>query len=152
MTQMARLVVVGVCWAATMRVAAGCATASAPDRTGIDLSSGRVSFASDILSVVLDENVTTGYEWTYEVEGDAVQPTNDEPLSAEDLGEKGEEPLVGAPAAHLFEFAPKGSGEATITLRYERSWEDAKPAKTVVIRTTVEDGAFATVEAEEQEA
>lgn len=146
---MARLVVVGLCLAATVLLAAGCATGSSGERTGIDLPSGRVSFAPDILSVVLDENVTTGYAWTCEVDGSAVKAAGDEPLSAEDLGKQEAANLAGSPAAHLFEFAPSGSGEAVITLRYERSWEDVAPEKTVVVRAAVENGAFATVQAEE---
>ena len=137
------------CLAMAALLLAGCAAGSQDERAGVDLPSGRLSYAPDVLSVVLDENATTGYAWTCAVEGSAVEPSLDEPLSAEDMGEA--DALAGAPAAHLFEFVPVGSGEAVVTLRYERSWETVEPAKTVVIRVTVEDGAISQVEAEERQ-
>lgn len=145
-----KLALIGVCLAAMALLAVGCAGPAPAERTGIDLPSGRLTYAPDILSIVLEENATTGYTWACEVEGSAAKPSADEPLSAEDLGKQDGESLAGAPAAHLFEFAPEGTGEATITLSYARSWEDVAPEKTVIVKATVEDGAFKNVEAEER--
>lgn len=145
-----KLALIGACLAAMALLALGCAGPSPSERTGIDLPSGRLTYEPNVLSVVLDENTTTGYAWTCEVDGSAVKPSLDEPLSAEDLGKQDGESLAGAPAAHLFEFAPEGTGEATITLSYARSWEDVAPEKTVIVKATVEDGTFKNVEAEER--
>ena len=42
-----------------------------------------------------------------------------------------------------FTYQAEGSGEATITLKYARSWEASDADKTVVVKTEVKDGAFA---------
>ena len=44
---------------------------------------------------------------------------------------------------HTFTYQAEGSGEATITLKYARSWEASDADKTVVVKTEVKDGAFA---------
>ena len=50
---------------------------------------------------------------------------------------------AGADGVHTFTYQAEGSGEATITLKYARSWEASDADKTVVVKTEVKDGAFA---------
>lgn len=150
MRKIARLALVASLALAAL-LAVGCVSGFEGGSSDIDLPSGRLSYTSTALSIVLDENATTGYAWTCEADGAAVESAGDESLSAKDLGKREEENLTGAPGAHLFEFSLTGSGETAIVLRYERSWGTADPAKIVVIHVTVEDGVVAQVEAEERQ-
>ena len=49
---------------------------------------------------------------------------------------------AGAGGVHTFTYQAEGSGEATVTLTYARSWEASDSDKTVVVKTEVKDGAF----------
>ena len=87
-------------------------------------------------------NPTTGYEWTFQIDGSAVQPDGDEFVPASD----GAQPKTGEGGVHTFNFKADGSGEATLTFTYARSWEASDSDKTVVLHATVENGAFTQVE------
>ena len=92
-----------------------------------------VSFAvPDTLSVTLDANPTTGYEWS----GNAtisspavtqasygyIAPTTD---------------VVGAPGKSVWVFDAEQTGNATISLSYARPWESVPPTWTLTINVTV---------------
>ena len=92
--------------------------------------------------VKLDANPTTGYEWTFQIDGSAVQPDGDEFVPASD----GAQPKTGEGGVHTFNFKADGSGEVTLTFTYARSWEASDSDKSVVLHATVENGAFTQVE------
>ena len=92
-----------------------------------------VSFAvPDTLSVTLDANPTTGFEWS----GNAtisspavtqasygyIAPTAD---------------VVGAPGKSVWVFDAEQTGNATISLSYARPWESVPPTWTLTINVTV---------------
>ena len=87
--------------------------------------------------VVLDANATTGYEWKNSIEGAAVKAAGDEYEA--DTTSDGK---AGAGGVHTFTYQAEGSGEATVTLTYARSWEASDSDKTVVVKTEVKDGVF----------
>ena len=92
----------------------------------------------DTMTVALDANATTGYEWASSIEGEAVKAVGDEYKA-----ETSSDGKAGAGGVHTFTYQAEGSGEATITLKYARSWEASDADKTVVVKTEVKDGAFA---------
>jgi predicted secreted protein len=73
-----------------------------------------------IILIALESNPTTGYGWeaTYdETRLELVEQTYE-------LGEYAKEGIFGAGGTELFRFKALKSGSATITMEYERSWEN----------------------------
>lgn len=81
---------------------------------------GKVEFA-------LRGNITTGYEWTVAIDGDAVALTRDEYVS--DPADPG---VAGVGGTHYFAFAAAKPGTATLTFTYARPWETNGPIETRV--------------------
>ncbi len=90
--------------AAFVAFAVGCSAAPGSE---VQIAEGSAEFSQSNLVVKLDANPTTGYEWTFQIDG---------------------------------------SGEATLTFTYARSWEASDSDKSVVLHATVENGAFTQVE------
>lgn len=135
-----KLALVGACMAAFVALAVGCM--SAPQETSVGIAGGSAQFSQGTLEVKLDANPTTGYEWTYQIEGAGVQPDGDEfvPASAGDQAQTGEG------GVHTFNFKADGSGESTITFTYTRSWESSHDDKTIVLHATSDRDIFTQVE------
>ncbi len=74
-------------------------------------------------AIVLEENASTGYQWTY-----TVTPTG---LAAE-IGKERfgavAQPMVGAPVDTVWKFRADAEGEAVITFLYYRPWEKPETA------------------------
>lgn len=141
-----KLVIAGACMAAFIAFAVGCSAAPGSE---VQIAEGSAEFSQGDLVVKLDANPTTGYEWTFQIDGSAVQPDGsavqpdgDEFVPASD----GAQPKTGEGGVHTFNFKADGSGEATLTFTYARSWEASDSDKTVVLHATVENGAFTQVE------
>lgn len=139
MKNLMKLALIGTCMAALVAFAAGCTPAPGSET---ELSDGSAQFSQGDLVVKLDANPTTGYEWTFQIDGDAVQPDGDEFIPASD----GSQPKTGEGGVHEFRFKAEGSGEASIAFTYARSWETTDDDKTVVLGVTVESGQFTKVE------
>lgn len=134
-----KLALVGACMAAFVALAVGCTTAQG---SSVEITQGSALFSQGSLEVKLDANPTTGYEWTYQIEGTGVQPDGDEFVPASD----GAQPKTGEGGVHTFNFKADGTGEATITFSYARSWEASDDDKTVMLHVTADNGAFTKVE------
>ena len=124
-----KVVLVGVCMVALAAAVAGCTAPAADSHAGgkeIDVSfeGGMLSCTGDTMTVALDAN--------------AVKAVGDEYKA-----ETSSDGKAGADGVHTFTYQAEGSGEATITLKYARSWEASDADKTVVVKTEVKDGAFA---------
>ena len=130
-----KLVIAGACMAAFVAFAVGCSAAPGSE---VQIAEGSAEFSQGDLVVKLDANPTTGYEWTFQIDGSAVQPDGDEFVPASD----GAQPKTGEGGVHTFNF----KGEATLTFTYARSWEASDSDKSVVLHATVENGAFTQVE------
>ena len=102
--------------AAFIAFAVGCSAAPGSE---VQIAEGSAEFSQGDLVVKLDANPTTGYEWTFQIDGSAVQPDGDEFVPASD----GAQPKTGEGGVHTFNFKADGSGEATLTFTYARSWE-----------------------------
>ena len=113
--------------AAFVAFAVGCSAAPGSE---VQIAEGSAEFSQSNLVVKLDANPTTGYEWTFQIDGSAVQPDGDEFVPASD----GAQPKTGEGDVHMFNFKADGSGEASDSY------------KSVVLHATVENGAFTQVE------
>ena len=88
---------------------------------------GSISWDPKSYTVSLEENGTTGYRWVFD---------GDEPVD-DDFTEPNSEGSVGAPGIRKVKFEPKES--YTLTCRYQRSWEQDKPAKELKLKIVVEN-------------
>jgi inhibitor of cysteine peptidase len=86
--------------------------------TTANLNFGSITLQGKTLTVALEANQTTGYEWTGTVEGAGIEATSD---TYEEDAHDGDTTGVGG--THTFVYTGTGAGEATITLNYQRSWE-----------------------------
>ncbi len=111
------------------------------------LDGGSVEVQDDQLRVSLDANPTTGYTWMMRLDGDALELAGDEFLNGQSTD--GSRAVVGSGGTQQFTFQGLAPGEATVTLEYERPWEEADPEKMVVLQVTVgDDGIIADAAAE----
>lgn len=102
------------------------------------------AFEGGELTVLLEENPSTGYEWTVEIDDENVAALErDATIPPENLD------VDGAPGQRRFVFRAGADGEAVIMLYYERDFEDGEPAQTLCCTATVEDGAFVDCQVED---
>lgn len=134
-----KALLLGVCTAVFVACAVGCAVEKG---TAIEITDGKAQFGQSDLEVQLDANPTTGYEWTYTIDGTVVQATGDQYVATNE----GDEAKAGEGGTHTFNFKADGSGEATITFTYARSWEASEDDQTVVLHVATENGNFTQLE------
>lgn len=73
-------------------------------------------------TIVLEGNMTTGYEWAYEIKDESM-------ISIEHTTKYlGEENVVGAGELNFFKLIPLAQGKTEIKFWYSRSWESIPPA------------------------
>ena len=108
----------------TMLLAAGCGTIGNGTVTLDEKDGGRTYSVvpGDAVNIFLTANPTTGYQWHWEIRGDAVRQESEEflPPAASDH-------LVGAPGSIQLNLRAVKPGTATVTARYYRPWETFRP-------------------------
>lgn len=78
-----------------------------------------VDIVKDTFELTIEENPTTGYEWTYDINNkDHVKFINSDYIAPNIT-------VIGAGGHKLFKFEVLEEGVSTITLTHKRSWEDA---------------------------
>ena len=112
--------------AGSAAVAASVSTATAPSPVS-------TAGAEGVVTLALDYNAGTGYEWACTVEPEGVVTQVDK--STENLAEG--ESVTGGGLRDLYTFRAQKPGEAVITFNLVRSWEDADPAETQKFAFTV---------------
>ena len=95
---------------------AGCSCSS--NTGGTNLGDGKATFEGKTLTITLPSNETTGYTWSYSIDGDTIKNTVDK-YEADATAKN----VSGAGGTQTYEFEGTGQGKATITLTYARSWE-----------------------------
>lgn len=81
-------------------------------------------------NVVLEDNPSTGYEWTYKIDSDNVKLVKQ--FVSKDGSGTAENPIVGAPSEVTWTFTAASAGTYTITFTQARSWETGvAPAQTM---------------------
>lgn len=96
---------------------------------------GDVAVREDGLVVSLEGNPTTGFEWTYGIEGSTVEAVSDTYSSKAQA-----QPTTGAGGIYTFEFKAAGTGSSTINFTYARSWEKRESDSWVKIVVTTNNG------------
>ena len=87
-----------------------------------------------VITICLDSNPTTGYDWTAVLNGDCVELTRDE--YKQDPSEPG---MAGVGGYQYYDFTAVRPGTATITFTYARSWETTDADRTITFTVTVDD-------------
>lgn len=72
----------------------------------------------DYFTIILDENLSTGYEWHYDIN----KPDHVKFIESDHEAAKTD--MVGASGKRLFEFQVLNNGVSNIMLSYQRSWEE----------------------------
>ena len=88
--------------------------------------------AGQTFTIKLDENPTTGYAWVSSVSDETIvkeQSSEYKPSAADTQ-------TVGSGGTRSFTYMAQKAGIATITLVYQRSWEET-PTETIVYNVTV---------------
>lgn len=109
-----------------------------PDKLSVDASHTGTTVeiaAGGSLTVTLDSNVTTGFQWQL------VGNTDEAVLTLEDhqyqASEEAQAGVVGAGGQEVWTFKAVGSGESTIDLEYSQPWEDGMNAVGTFVLTVV---------------
>ena len=87
-----------------------------------------------LVSITLDENITTGYSWHYSIENnDLIKLDSENSQGLETNSQNSSKPnIVGAGSKHIWNFIGVKPGTTKISFKYYRSWETEKSAiKTV---------------------
>lgn len=80
------------------------------------------------LTVTLDANATTGYEWNCAIDDESLFVKTSEEYIADDAKDMAG---VGGKYKAVFEATMDGAGMVTLTFGYSRPWENALPARTI---------------------
>lgn len=99
-----------------------------------------VTVTEEKIEFQLDANATTGYQWGYFIDGDAVEMTDEHYEVYEH-----EAGMVGVGGVQFFTFTAVKPGRATVTFNYAQNWKEGD-AKTLVFRITVSEDMSITYE------
>ncbi len=94
----------------------------------VELDKGRV------LVISLESNPSTGFGWHI---ADIDETVLKQVGEIEFIAASGDEGLVGAPGVEVLRVEAVGSGSCTLTLTYNRAWEDVAPEQTYTLTVTV---------------
>ena len=95
------------------------------DGTEIDLAPG------ETLEVRLEENRTTGFKWITKSSAGGLALVGDSFESGE---------AIGQPGTHRWEFRAQRAGSGTISLSYQRPWEENQsPARAFRLKVRVSE-------------
>lgn len=90
------------------------------------------------VTVFLESNPTTGFDWYYEVKGEGIKFESDKFIV-------GDTHLIGAPGTKEMKFVCDGEGEFEIIFSYKRSWENRDASKTVTLKGNADKNGKITV-------
>lgn len=120
---------------AALIITTACSPQTLPAGTEVD---------GKILRISLEENLTTGYSWSYEASDGALL----ELIGDAFITSTTESEIIGKGGMHIFEFQGSKAGETTLTFNYFRSWEGTETSiDTRVYKITVD--AYGTIKSVE---
>ena len=93
-----------------------------------------ISADGNKLEITMTANPSTGYDWTYTIDGDSVEYA-DRVYAAT----PGTENMVGSGGTYTYYFTAVEPGTSEITFIYSRSWDVASVERTITYTVTVND-------------
>lgn len=104
---------------------------------------GEVLVEGSTITVALEGNPTTGYEWTAEINGDNLKAVSD------DYKSSGKSNIAaGAGGVYTFKFEGVGDGTGTLSFKYARSWEQTPQDQWIKIDVVTKNGKISDTVAE----
>jgi inhibitor of cysteine peptidase len=95
-----------------------------------------IKFKKDVLTVTLRENPTTGYVWSYTIQGSGIETLDD--AYKPDANNKN---YTGVGGTHIFRFTGVSEGTSRIEMVESRPWEEGAVSGGLVIEVeTDSDG------------
>jgi inhibitor of cysteine peptidase len=114
---------------------AGCASAAGDVLIGSESAGSTVELKTgQVLVISLPSNPTTGYSWHVAQIDESILKQVGE---VEFVQAAGDEQLVGAGGVEKLSFETVASGTTTLTLTYDRVWEDIPPEQTFTVTILV---------------
>lgn len=119
--------------------------------TVIKVKDGWVAYSGGDMLVLLDSSQATAYQWTAQIEGSSVLKDAEADLPSSTFYDQKESDVVGSAGMHMVEFMAdsQNNGESTITLSLADPSDGSNPTSTIMVRATVQNGAFTTVDVQE---
>ncbi len=102
---------------------------------------GTVFSASNTLTVLLKENASTGYVWSYNLSDETLRILEDVYVNDQKDGVN----IVGAPGVHRFIFDANKQGDHTLSFNYGRSFEENSAYYTVDVLYSVDQNQIITL-------
>lgn len=121
------------------------------DGTVLKVSNGWVAYSQGDMLALLDSDANVEYQWMAEVDGNTVLKDTDADIPSSDYNDQNANDVVGSAGMHVFGFLAddQNNGESTITMKLANT-SDANDVKTtIVVKATVENGAFTNVSVQE---
>jgi inhibitor of cysteine peptidase len=116
-------------------VLAACSPASNEVEIGADANGTQIELkAGQVLVISLASNPSTGYGWHIAEVDESVLVQVGE---TEFIQKQTDEQVVGAGGTETLRFEAVGSGTTTLTLTYDRAWEDQPPEETFTVTVVV---------------
>ena len=91
--------------------------------------------SGDVMTLTLESNPTTGYNWQVLEIDNAVLIQDGDP---EYKGASGSDGVVGAGGMETFRFKATGTGKTSLELGYMRPWEDVPPIEIFSVQVVVQ--------------
>ena len=120
---------------AGMLLLAACSPATSEVNIGADANATQLELkVGQMLVISLESNPSTGYGWhVAEVDESILKQVGE----VEFIQEPTDEQIVGAGGTEVLRFEAAGAGTTTLTLTYNRAWEDVNPEETFTVTVVI---------------
>ena len=95
--------------------------------------------------LVMESNPSTGFDWNWEIDNDAVVSVSTEYVSDQYYDVPDMMPPVGGGGRTRFQLTGLTPGETTITFAYKRIWREDTPIREVICRVSVDEDLNVTI-------
>lgn len=119
--------------------------------TVLKVPNGWAAYSQGDMLVLLDSDQDVQYQWTAEVDGSTVLKDTDADLPSSNYNDQNANDVVGSAGMHAFGFLAddQNNGDSTITMKLANTTNADDVKTTIVVKATVQDGAFTAVSIQE---
>lgn len=119
--------------------------------TVLKVPNGWVAYSQSDMMVLLDSDQDVQYQWTAAVNGNTVLKDTDADLPSSNYNDQNANDVVGSAGMHVFGFLAddQNNGDSTITMKLANTTNADDVKITIVVKATVQNGAFTAVSVQE---
>ena len=119
--------------------------------TVLKVPNGWAAYSQGDMLVLLDSDQDVQYQWTAEVDGNTVLKDTDADLPSSNSHDQTANDVVGSAGMHAFGVLAddQNNGDSTITMKLANTTNADDVKTTIVVKATVQDGAFTAVSIQE---